>query len=131
MLIRRTRLAIALLAPLALATCAREDVRDAAPAAASETSTAAIAREEGADEAVDARTALLPAATGCAPGARCLSVTGTGRPQASGSFVAQCRGKFADFIVPKATLPNGYDGPWFQPNLLEQASTGVPSGSRP
>lgn len=124
--IRRTRLAIALLAPLALATCTREDVRDAAPESATGPATAGITTG-----AADARTALLPAASGCAPGARCLSVTGTGRPSASGGFVAQCRGRFADFIVPKATLPNGYDGPWFQPNLIEQASTGVPSGSRP
>lgn len=77
------------------------------------------------------RTALLPQATGCAAGTRCLSVTGTGRPSATGSFVAQCRGKFADFIVPKDTLPASYAGPWFQPNLLEKAATGVPGGSRP
>ena len=77
------------------------------------------------------RAALLPQATGCAPGARCLSVTGTGRPSASGTYTAQCRGKFADFIVPNQTLPANYAGPWFAPNLLEQASTGVPSGSRP
>lgn len=76
-------------------------------------------------------TAALPMATGCAPGARCIAVTGTGRPQANGAYIAQCRGKFADFIVPRATLPAGYAGPWFQPSLLERASTGVPAGSRP
>lgn len=122
--VRRSRLFVALLAPFVLVTCARDSVRDAAPDPAAVPAPDAIT-------AGDARTALLPAATGCAPGARCLSVTGTGRPSVSGNFVAQCRGKFADFIVPKATLPDDYDGPWFQPHLLEQASTGVPGGSRP
>ena len=113
------RTALALSIVFVLATCAREDVREAAP---------------GADENASLRSAsaaLLPAATGCAPGARCLSVTSTGRPLASGDYAAQCRGKFADFVVPKNTLPDNYDGPWFQPNLLEQATSGVPSGSRP
>ncbi|HYM86188.1 MAG TPA: hypothetical protein VET30_05570 [Pseudoxanthomonas sp.] len=122
---RTTRLSLALLAPLALATCTQDArVRPQEPAALM------------AAESTDALSAaLLPAATGCAPGTRCLAVTGTGRPQATGTFVAQCRGKFADFIVPKGTLQGTsqgpYAGPWFQPNLLEQAATGVPSGSRP
>ncbi len=115
------RLATALLLPLTLTTCTRE-VRAPAPEIPATPTQAATG---------DARSALLPAAAGCAPGTRCLAVTGTGRPQASGTFVAQCRGKFADFIVPKDTLPNAYDGPWFQPNLIEQAATGVPRGSRP
>ena len=127
--IRPAPLALALLSTLLLATCAREDgVRDAPPPdAAGDPAAMSATALAGAG----AHAALLPAATGCAPGARCLSVTSSGRPSASGTYVAQCRGKFADFIVPKATLPNGYDGPWFQPSLLEQASTGVPSGSRP
>jgi hypothetical protein len=70
-------------------------------------------------------------ATGCAPGTRCLSVDDTGRPQATGTFVAQCRGRFADFIVPKDTIPAGYNGPWFTPHLIETAQTGIPQGARP
>lgn len=122
MAFRCTPLAAALLLALALTTCTRDTrVRDDATSTTSANDALTTAGS----------TALLPAATGCAPGTRCLSVTGTGRPLASGSFVAQCRGKFADFIVPKDTLPTGYDGPWFQPHLLEQAATGVPGGSRP
>jgi hypothetical protein len=37
----------------------------------------------------------------------------------------------ADFIVPRNTVPAGYSGPWFQPNLIEEAHTGVPAGTRP
>ena len=94
-----------------------------------------------ADEAIPARNArgadmlakLIPSnGTGCAPGARCIRVTGsTGRPQSGGASIAQCRGEFADFIVPRTTIPAGYSGPWFTPNLIEQAQTGVPSGTRP
>jgi hypothetical protein len=69
-------------------------------------------------------------ATGCAPGSRCISVTSAGRPSASGTSVAQCRGKFADFIVPKNTLPAGYAGPWFRPELIENATAG-PTATRP
>lgn len=70
-------------------------------------------------------------ASGCAPGARCLKVTGSGRVQSSGPFIAQCRGNFADFIVPANTIPAGYSGPWFSPNLVETANVGVPTGARP
>ncbi len=81
-----------------------------------------------------AMAALAPApsdATGCAPGARCISVTSSGQPLASGLSVAQCRGRFADFIVPKSTIPAGYAGPWFQPELLERATTTGPTAARP
>ena len=75
---------------------------------------------------------LMPSnGTGCAPGARCIRVTQAGRPSASGESIAQCRGELADFIVPRNTIPAGYAGPWFQPNLIENAHTGVPSGTRP
>lgn len=112
------RVVAAALATGALTTCTRDaGVRETIAPSPSTTSTASAA--------------LLPAASGCAPGARCLSVTSSGRPSPSGSFVAQCRGKFADFIVPSGTLPNNYAGPWFQPELVEKASTGVPGGSRP
>ena len=69
--------------------------------------------------------------TGCAPGARCIRVRDDGRPRANGTWVAQCRGEFADFIVPRDTIPANYNGPWFQPNLIEEAHTGIPSGTRP
>lgn len=76
--------------------------------------------------------ALLPSdATGCAPGARCLTVDPSGQPSAAGTAIAQCRGEFADFIVPKTAIPAGYAGPWFQPNPIEQAHTGIPQGTRP
>lgn len=111
MSLHRSPLVVAVCASLALLGCMREDVREPVPDT-TESTEAATATQP------DARTALLPAASGCAPGARCLSVTSSGRPSASGTYVAQCRGRFADFIVPKATLPDDYDGPWFQPSLL-------------
>jgi hypothetical protein len=92
--------------------------------------------EENQPPAPDSR-AVAPAApapsdaTGCAPGTRCLRVTQAGRPQASGTSIAQCRGKFPDFIVPSNTLPAGYAGPWFKPELVEEAHTGIPQGARP
>jgi hypothetical protein len=76
--------------------------------------------------------ALLPSnATGCAPGARCIKVTANGSPSNSATSIVQCRGEMPDFIVPRNTIPANYNGPWFQPNLIEQAHTGVPSGTRP
>lgn len=76
--------------------------------------------------------ALLPSnGTGCAPGARCLRTLASGRPRPAGGSIAQCRGEMADFIVPRNTIPAGYAGPWFQPNLIENAHTGVPQGARP
>jgi hypothetical protein len=76
--------------------------------------------------------ALLPTnGTGCAPGARCIRTSINGRPQANGNAVAQCRGEFPDFIVPRNTIPAGYAGPWFVPNLIENAHTGIPQGTRP
>lgn len=119
------------LVPFAVFGC-RGDAppRESSPAA--ETAAPATDTAETAMERTEtASAALLPAAIGCAPDARCLSVTSSGRPSASGSYMAQCRGKFADFIVPKDTVPASYDGPWFQPSLLENAATGVPSGNRP
>jgi hypothetical protein len=70
-------------------------------------------------------------ATGCAPGARCISVTSSGRPSASGASFAQCRGLFPDFIVPKNTVPTSYAGPWFQPERVETATTNGPTATRP
>lgn len=70
-------------------------------------------------------------ATGCAPGTRCISVTAGGRPLASGASVAQCRGNFPDFIVPKSTIPTGYAGPWFQPERVETATSSGPTATRP
>lgn len=131
------RLAALWMIPLAIVSCSSDSPqREAAAPSSADTSTAETASAEpeaatGETASADATAALLPPAVGCAPGARCLSVTSTGRPTASGNYVAQCRGKFADFIVPKDTIPSSYNGPWFQPALLEKAATGVPSGSRP
>ena len=69
--------------------------------------------------------------TGCAPGSRCISVNQNGQPTPSGDSVAQCRGTFPDFIVPKDTIPANYGGPWFQPELIEGATTDGPSTPRP
>ena len=69
--------------------------------------------------AASALAASVPSdATGCAAGSRCISVTSNGEPSSSGASVAQCRGKFPDFIVPKTTIPAGYAGPWFQPERI-------------
>jgi hypothetical protein len=70
-------------------------------------------------------------AMGCAPGSRCISVSANGTPTAGATFVAQCRGKLPDFIVPKATIPQNFAGPWFQPELIETATTNGPTGARP
>lgn len=132
---RRTVCALALL--ILISACRG---RDPTPAPAPETAPPpgdVVADESDADDETAMVAAAEPAepapsdATGCAPSSRCISTTGTGRPQASGSSVAQCRGRFADFIVPKNTIPANYNGPWFQPHRLEQAHTGVPQGARP
>ena len=110
------------------------------PAATPQPAPGAPDDADPADEGIPAPTArsaevlakLMPSnGAGCAPGARCIRVTSSGRPQNSGDSIAQCRGEFADFIVPKDTIPAGYAGPWFQPNKIEEAHTGVPSGTRP
>ncbi len=77
------------------------------------------------------RTLLPSDGTGCAPGSRCIRVTQAGRSSNTGASVAQCRGEMADYIVPSNTIAAGYGGPWFTPNLIENAHTGVPTGTRP
>lgn len=53
------------------------------------------------------------AASGCAPGASCLSVQANGAPAPDpGPFTAQCSGRFPDFVVPVTMVPQG--GPWFK-----------------
>jgi hypothetical protein len=56
--------------------------------------------------------ALLPALPGtcCAPGTRCIRVSANGRPQASSTSIAQCRGEFADFIVPRTSVAYAVPG---------------------
>jgi hypothetical protein len=79
-----------------------------------------------------AQAALLPSdTTGCAPGARCIRVTAAGKPSASGAFVAQCRGRFPDFIASRSAIPAGSTGKRFTPELIEQATTNGPSAKRP
>src|SRR5262245_32328569 len=51
-------------------------------------------------------------ATGCAPGARCLTVATNGGPGTG--FTAQCTGNFPDFVFPSANIPSNFQGPWFQ-----------------
>ncbi len=103
------------------------------PAHDSQDSTSSSGAPEAAGPAARAAVAaVLPSnATGCAPGSRCIAVSSNGRPATSGLSVAQCRGKFADFIVPKTTLPANYAGPWFEPELIENATTTGPTATRP
>jgi hypothetical protein len=51
------------------------------------------------------------AGTPCAQGARCVRTDAEGHRTESGDFVAQCTGRFPDFV---ARLPVGYSGPFFQ-----------------
>ncbi len=84
------------------------------PAATAQPQPAAADDADPADDAVPApnvRTAellakLMPSnGTGCAPGARCIRVTQTGKPSSAGGSIAQCRGELADFIVPRTHDP--------------------------
>ena len=52
-----------------------------------------------------------------------------GQPQASGLSVAQCRGRFADFIVLKTTIPANYAGPWFTTSSDRDRAHGHPCRS--
>jgi hypothetical protein len=79
-----------------------------------------------------ASAALLPSdTTGCAPGARCIRVTSSGRPSASGVFVAQCRGRYPDFIAHRNAIPAGSTGKRFTPELIENATSNGPTTVRP
>jgi len=54
------------------------------------------------------------AASGCAAGSRCLPVDTHGKPASEPApFVAQCTGKFPDFLAPSHYLAGPYTGPWF------------------
>ncbi|MDI3566507.1 hypothetical protein [Bradyrhizobium sp. Arg816] len=64
------------------------------------------------------------AASGCAPGSTCLSVTGKGVPAPEPApFIAQCTGVFPDFVTPSAMVPSA--GPWFK--LSQSYPTAVPA----
>jgi hypothetical protein len=79
-----------------------------------------------------AHAALLPSDTsGCAPGSRCIRVTSSGRPSAAGNFVAQCRGRYPDFIASRNAVPAGSSGKRFTPNQIEGATTNGPTSTRP
>jgi len=52
-------------------------------------------------------------ATGCAAGARCLAVNSNGTPNPNGDYVAQCSGRFPDFVVPEDQLDE-WTGEFFQ-----------------
>ena len=138
--IRDARRAVLCAVLAGLWSCGGQSSPPPAPATTPQAPQAVPDAVDPADEAIPAPNArsaevlakLMPSnATGCAPGARCIRVMTTGRPQASGVYIAQCRGEFPDFMVPRNTIPANYNGPWFQPTLIEQAHTGVPSGTRP
>src|SRR4029453_2918540 len=110
--------------------CGGQPSAPAPPSPSASTPPASAAGQDDANAADDAfpipaaraaaaLTSLVPSnATGCAPGARCLRVSNDGRPDAAGPFVAQCRGEFADFIVPSGTIHAAYTVPWFSPILF-------------
>ncbi len=52
-------------------------------------------------------------ATSCAAGTRCIKVTRDGTPSATGTYVAQCSGKFPDFITPQDRI-GGWNGQIFR-----------------
>ena len=140
MLVRNARYSIAVAVLVTVWGCGEQPAQAPAPAATPPAPAAPTVDSEPEDDQVpipNARTAdvlakLMPSnGTGCAPGTRCIRVSANGRPQNNGTSIAQCRGEFADFIVPSSTVPPNYQGPWHQPNLIEQAQTGVPSGTRP
>lgn len=79
-----------------------------------------------------ATAAPLPSdTTGCTPSSRCIRVSSSGKPSASGSFVAQCRGKYPDFIASRNAIPAGSTGKRFTPELIENATTNGPTTARP
>jgi hypothetical protein len=116
---------------LLAAACAKGSQSNEVATADSASRPAAEAARESPSPAPGPPAPLPTNATGCAPGSRCILVTGSGKPSGAGGSVAQCRGKFADFIVPKTTLPAAYAGPWFKPELIENATTNGPAGARP
>jgi len=68
------------------------------------------------------------AASGCAPGTRCLSVATNGAPASDPApFTAQCTGRFPDFIAATALVPP--QGPWFK--LSQAYPTAAPTGDAP
>jgi hypothetical protein len=50
----------------------------------------------------------------CAEDATCYQADKTGARDDSGDHVAQCKGRFPDFLVPIANIPDGYEGPFFE-----------------
>jgi hypothetical protein len=70
------------------------------------------------------------AADGCNPGSRCLPVTTSGKPAPDPApFVAQCTGKFADYVVVSSYLSANYKGPWFV--LSQNYPVAVPTDQYP
>ena len=49
----------------------------------------------------------------CAPRTTCFTVDEAGRPDPDGSHIAQCTGRYPDYIVERSLFPPNYDGPWF------------------
>jgi len=70
--------------------------------------------------------AVAQDATGCAPGARCLTVRDNGSPGTGAT--AQCTGRFPDFIVDPEMLDN-FNGPWFK--LSQDFPTTAPANDAP
>jgi hypothetical protein len=69
-----------------------------------------------------------PAADGCAPSTRCLSVQNNGAPAPGpGPSTAQCSGSFPDFVVPSAMVPA--TGTWF--TLSQAFPSAAPADDAP
>lgn len=50
----------------------------------------------------------------CADGATCYRTDENGQRNAEGEYLAQCTGRFPDFMVPMKNIPEGYEGPLFR-----------------
>jgi hypothetical protein len=68
-----------------------------------------LARLAGVVLTVELISGNLAWADSCAPGSECVPVSATGAPA---QFIAQCTGRFPDFVVPSSMMPP--DGPSFK-----------------
>lgn len=49
----------------------------------------------------------------CAPETRCVKALQKGQPDPQGDYLAQCAGRFPDYLVEATHFPKDYAGPWF------------------
>lgn len=63
----------------------------------------------------------------CAPGATCIQADKNGQRMKDGDHLAQCAGRFPDYLVPLVNIPKEYGGPFF--SLAQDFPTQRPTGS--